>query len=92
MGSPYIYDISRLRVKRNKTNNISLTQNQISINVKIAAADVCVRITLSYPKEGDVKIIQKLKIVVFSPQSVIILSTYQKVIIVYNVTVLPSGF
>lgn len=38
-----------------------MTQNQININVKIAAADIYVRINLSYPEEVYVKIIQNSK-------------------------------
>jgi hypothetical protein len=69
-----------------------MTRNQISINVKIAAADVYVRITLSNPKEIYVYIIKKLEIVVFFPRPVIILSTYQLVITVYKITSKHSGF
>jgi hypothetical protein len=39
-----------------------MTQNQISINVKMAAVDVYVRITLSYPKAFYVKIIKNSKL------------------------------
>jgi len=38
-----------------------MTQNQIINNVKIAAADVYVRINLSYPEEVYVRIIQNSK-------------------------------
>jgi len=68
-----------------------MKQNQISINVKMAAADVCVRINLHTQKKFTLGL-YRLEIVVFTPESLIILSTYQNVITVYNVTVTPSGF
>jgi hypothetical protein len=64
-----------------------MTQNQISINVKIAAVDVYVRIILSNPKEVYINIIKTLEIVVLSPRAVIILSTYQHVITVYKIKI-----
>jgi hypothetical protein len=39
-----------------------MTQHQIRINVKIAAVAVFIRISLSYPKEVYVKIIQNSKL------------------------------